>query len=93
MLNKDVMTNRWGNKEIVTSPSYGTIQSIHLGSKARIYEWEPLLSIQTEDGQVLQIRVGVSGIIDSYTVKEGDRVVPGTVIAYIEEDLMASGSD
>lgn len=93
MLNKDVMTNRWGNKEIVTSPSYGTIKSILLPDQSRIYEWEPLLLMQTEDGQEMQIRVGVSGIIDCYTVKEGNRVVPGAVIAYIDEDLIISSSD
>jgi len=93
MLNKDVMTNRWGNEEIVTSPSYGRIKAILLPAESRIYEWEPFLLLQTEDGQEIQLRVGVSGIINGYAVREGDTVVPGAVIAYIEEDIMASGSD
>lgn len=93
MLNRDVMTNRWGNKEIVTSPSHGIIKKILIPPKGRIYEWEPIILMQTDQGQELQISVGLSGIIDLFTVTEGDRVVPGSVIAYINEDFMISGSD
>lgn len=93
MIRKDVMTKTWGNKEIVTSPFDGIVKKIMTKAKNRIYEWEPLLAIQTDDGAVVQISVGISGIIEKFTVSEGDRVIPGTVLAYIDDDLLVTGSD
>lgn len=93
MIRKDVMTKTWGNKEIVTSPFYGVIKKIMTRAKNRIYEWEPLFTIQTDEGTLVQISVGIGGIIDKLFVKEGDRVIPGAVLAYIDEDLIVTGSD
>lgn len=87
------MTIRWGNKEIVTSPVYGVIKSIFTQSNKRIVEWDPLITIQTDEGKEMQLRVGVTGIIDSFLVKEGDEVIPGTVLAYILEDKHVSVSN
>jgi pyruvate carboxylase len=92
LIKKDVVTSRWGNKEIVTSPSYGVIKSIFIPSKTRIYEWEPLISIQTDEGKEMQISVGANGVIESFAVKVGDRVIPGSVLAYINEDKLVSGN-
>ncbi|WP_243292666.1 hypothetical protein [Bacillus sp. FJAT-47783] len=93
MFKKDVMTIRWGNKEIVTSPVYGVIKSIFTRTNKRIIEWDPLITIQTDEGKEIQLRVGVSGIIDSFPVKEGDKVIPGAVLAYIHEDKQISVSN
>ncbi|AFU12010.1 Acetyl-CoA carboxylase [Bacillus cereus Rock3-29] len=37
--------------------------------------------------------MGCSGEVHSLEVEAGDKVIPGMVLAYIQEDLFVSGSD
>ncbi|MBO9131147.1 hypothetical protein [Bacillus sp. 165] len=79
--------------EIITSPCHGTIEKVAIHEEARIYEWETLFSIQTSYGDKRIIRTSCSGEIQSVEVQEGDKVIPGMVLAYVKEDLFVSGSD
>jgi len=79
--------------EIVTSPCYGTIEKVVIDRDSRIYEWEPLFSIKNANGKVEVIKIGCSGEVQSLEVEEGDKVIPGMVLAYIQEDILISGSD
>lgn len=81
------------NPEFVISTCYGTIEEVAIDIHSRIYEWDPLFIIRTESGMIETIRVGISGKIQSLEVQKGDRVIPGMVLAFIKEDLIASGSD
>ncbi|MGG3468236.1 hypothetical protein ABES02_12230 [Neobacillus pocheonensis] len=78
---------------VVISPCYGRVEKISIQNDERIYEWEPLFMIKTDDGHVEMIQTGVSGEIESLEVQEGDDVIPGMVLAYIKEDLYVTGSD
>lgn len=79
--------------EMILSPCHGVIERISIKKDARVYEWESLFTIKTAEGQFQEVRVGLSGIIHSLEVRIGDEVIPGMVLAYIHEDLVASGSD
>ncbi|PFJ08830.1 hypothetical protein COD67_01390 [Bacillus cereus] len=79
--------------EIVMSPCYGTIEKVSIDKDSRIYEWEPLFSIKGMNGKLEVIKTGCSGEVQSLEVEEGDKVIPGMVLAYIQEDLFVSGSD
>ncbi len=81
------------NPEFVISSYYGTIEEVSIDIHSRIDEWEPLFKIKTENGNIETIRVGISGKIQSLEVQKGDRVIPGMVLAFIKEDLIASASD
>lgn len=78
---------------VVLSPFYGRIEKISIKRESRIYEWEPLFQIQTDEGTVETIYTGISGEIQSLEVQEGDKVIPGMVLAYVKEDLYVTGSD
>ena len=81
------------NPEFVISSYYGIIEEVSINIHSRIYEWDPLFKIKTESGKIETIRVGISGKVHSLEVQKGDRVIPGMVLAFIKEDLIASGSD
>ena len=81
------------NQEFVISSYYGTIEEISIDIHSRIYEWDPLFKIKTENGNIETIRMGISGKVLSLEVQKGDRVIPGMVLAFVKEDLIASGSD
>ncbi|MCM2531317.1 biotin/lipoyl attachment domain-containing protein [Neobacillus ginsengisoli] len=78
---------------VVVSPFYGKVEKISINSESRIYEWETLFMIKTEEGNQEIIRTGVSGEVESLEVQEGDDVIPGMVLAYIKEDIFVTGSD
>lgn len=78
---------------VVLSPFYGKIEKISIKSESRIYEWETLFTIKTEEGNEEIIQTGVSGEVESLEVQEGDYVIPGMVLAYIKEDIFVTGSD
>ncbi|CAG9611603.1 hypothetical protein BACCIP111899_00775 [Bacillus rhizoplanae] len=79
--------------EIVTSPCYGTVEKVSIDKDSRIYEWEPLFAIKDMNGQLEVIKMGCSGEVQSLEVEAGDKVIPGMVLAYIQEDILMSGSD
>ncbi|MBO1578257.1 hypothetical protein [Bacillus sp. XF8] len=79
--------------EIVTSPCYGTVEKVSIDKDARIYEWEPLFAIKDMNGKMEVIKMGCSGEVQSLEVEAGDKVIPGMVLAYIQEDILISGSD
>ncbi|PEZ05877.1 hypothetical protein CN326_13645 [Bacillus sp. AFS018417] len=79
--------------EIVTSPCYGTVEKVSIDKDSRIYEWEQLFAIKDMNGQLEVIKMGCSGEVQSLEVEAGDKVIPGMVLAYIQEDILISGSD
>lgn len=93
MIKRDLPTYEWLDNEIVTSPSYGTIEEILIEPNHRIYEWEPSFIIKTENGTLEQLAVGISGIIDTINVKKRDSVLPGTVLAQIKADKFIAGNN
>lgn len=78
---------------MIISSCYGTIEKISIHKDSRIYEWEPLFYVKTIDGGTEIIKMGVRGEVQSLEVQEGDRVIPGMVLAYIKEEVLISGSD
>lgn len=74
--------------EMITSPCYGTIEKVSIDKNSRIYEWEPLFYVKTFDGGTEVIKMGISGEVQSLEVQEGDKVIPGMVLAYIKEEII-----
>lgn len=82
-----------GHNEMIVSPCHGVIEKVSIHENERIYEWESLFTIKTAEGEFEEVRVGLSGIINSLEIDTGDEVLPGMVLAFVKEDLMVSGSD
>lgn len=79
--------------EFILSPCQGVVEEIFISKESRIYEWDTLFTIRSNEGETKFVSRGISGSIQSLEVNEGEEVFPGMVLAYIEEDLVASGSD
>jgi hypothetical protein len=82
-----------GNYEFIISTCSGIIEEVAIHNQSRIYEWEELFTIKKVNGSLETVSVGLSGEVYSLEVQKGDRVIPGMVLAYIKEDVIASGSD
>lgn len=78
---------------VVVSNYYGIIEETVVSNNSRIYEWEPLFYIKTVDGLTKIIHQGISGEVVSLEVSKGDKVVPGMILAFVEEDLSVTASD
>lgn len=78
---------------VVLSPCNGTVEKVSIKKTERIYEWETLFLIREDDGSLNVVQTGLCGEIDSLEVQVGDKVIPGMVLAYVQEDLLASASE
>ncbi|MGG7622272.1 hypothetical protein [Bacillus coreaensis] len=81
------------NHEFVVSSVSGKVEEVAIEVHSRIYEWEKLFTIRTENGHLETVSVGLSGEIISIEVKAGDSIIPGMVLAFIKDDLIPTGSD
>ncbi|QYY43070.1 hypothetical protein ACKE5C_01795 [Aneurinibacillus thermoaerophilus] len=70
----------------VLSPYYGKVEKIIHPSASYFYEWETLFLIRTSDGMIEEIVADTAGYVYSYEVANGDRIIPGMVLAYIREE-------
>ncbi|WP_203364512.1 hypothetical protein [Bacillus sp. REN10] len=80
-------------EEMITYPYQGVVQEVLISKDARIYEWEPLFLIKDETGELVPVKMGVSGEIQSLEVEKGDTVIPGMVLAFVREELVISACD
>ncbi|XRG77917.1 hypothetical protein V5E38_19155 [Rossellomorea sp. GAMAL-10_SWC] len=78
---------------VIVSDCHGTVEETAIQKDSRIYEWEPLFFIKTTDGITKVIHQGISGEVVSLEVSNGDKIVPGMVLAYVKEDLFVTASD
>jgi biotin carboxyl carrier protein len=74
-------------KELVISPHYGKIAEIYIEKGSRINEGEQLFSIQTLDGNMEYVSMGAYGYIHSLEVCEGEDVIPGMVLAFVQTEF------
>lgn len=81
------------NHEFIMSSCHGVVIEISIEPQARIYEWEKLFTIKTDNGELETVKVGISGKVESLEVQVGDRVIPGMVLAFVKEDLFANATE
>lgn len=87
MMDYEVFPRRWGYGQIITSPVKGSVESIKVESGQIVCEQQLLVMIREKQSNVKQILTGTSGIVETLTVKVGDKVVRGDVLLFIKEDL------
>ncbi|WP_082232605.1 hypothetical protein [Halobacillus massiliensis] len=79
--------------EQVYSPCYGSIKDVLIGEDSYVYEWEPLFLIETEDKELVEVAVGISGTIKIVDTKPGQEVTPYSRLTVLQDDLLITGSD
>lgn len=76
----------------IISPCNGVIRQVFVAEGAYVYEWEKLLVIDSEEGKQYSLTVGASGIV-KLDVPVGSKIQQNSVLGYIRDDLVISGSD
>ncbi len=66
--------------ECVYSPCYGKVEKLFVTESSYVYEWEKLALIETIDKQKVEIKIGISGYIESLEVVEGQAIADQKVI-------------
>jgi pyruvate carboxylase len=80
-------------REYVMSSWNGVVEEVAIQEDEKIYEWEKLFTIRTDDGEQKTVAVGICGKVESIEVQKGDRVVPGMVLAFVVEEIYARAAD
>ncbi|KMQ02332.1 MULTISPECIES: biotin/lipoyl-containing protein [Bacillus] len=79
--------------EGVYSPCYGKVAKLFVKESSYVYEWEKLALIETIDKQKVEIKVGISGYIESLEVVEGQAIADQKLLITMRDDLLITGSD
>ena len=79
--------------EGVYSPCYGKGEKLFVTESSYVYEWEKLALIETIDKQKVEIKVGISGYIESLEVVEGQASANKKLLITVRDDLLITGSD
>ncbi|MBJ8008015.1 MULTISPECIES: biotin/lipoyl-containing protein [Bacillus cereus group] len=79
--------------EGVYSPCYGKVEKLFVTESSYVYEWEKLALIETIDKQQVEIKVGISGYIESLEVVEGQAIADQKLLITVRDDLLITGSD
>ncbi|KOS30770.1 hypothetical protein ADK17_03740 [Bacillus anthracis] len=79
--------------EGVYSPYEGKVEKIFVKETSYVYEWEKLALIETIDKQKVEIKVGISGYIESLEVVEGQAIADQKLLITMRDDLLITGSD
>lgn len=87
MMEYEVFPKRWGDGQIITSPVKGSVECIKVESGEKVRQQQLIVMIREERGNIKQIMTGANGIVDTLTVKVGDKVVRGDVLLFIKEVL------
>ncbi|HWJ77442.1 MAG TPA: hypothetical protein VNR61_05095 [Niallia sp.] len=78
---------------MILSPFNGKVTEIFVQEKNYFYEWEPLMTIKTEEGEIKEISVPFSGSVVTILVKPGDVISINTRLASLQDDLLVTGCD
>lgn len=87
MIEYEVFPRRWGFGQIITSPIKGNVESLKVEPGEKVRDQQLIVMIRDEQGKIKYIHTGTSGIVETLTVKVGDKVVRGDVLLFIKEDV------
>ncbi|MCP3027654.1 hypothetical protein [Halobacillus sp. A5] len=77
----------------VYSPCDGTIKEVFVDRSSYVYEWEPLLLIETKEQKEIEVSIGVSGTVTSVKFSQGQSVTSNSIVTTLLDDLEITGSD
>ncbi|MDR4986361.1 hypothetical protein CN491_22475 [Bacillus cereus] len=79
--------------EEVYSSYEGKIEEIFVNESSYVYEWEKLMMIRKNDGELEKIAVGISGNIRLVNVEVGQKINTDTLLVKLEDDLLITGCE
>ena len=79
--------------EEIYSSCTGIVEEIFINESSYVYEWEKLMMIRKNDGEIEKIAVGISGNIRLVNVEVGQEHCADTLLVKIEDDLLITGCE
>ena len=79
--------------EEIYSSCTGIVEEIFINESSYVYEWEKLMMIRKNDGELEKIGVGISGNIRLVNVEVGQEIDADTLLVKIEDDLLITGCE
>ncbi len=79
--------------QVILSPFAGTVKEVFVQEKGYFYEWETILTIETDQGELKEVGVPFSGSVVSLFVKNGDGISINAKLVSLQDDLLVTGCD
>jgi len=79
--------------EEIYSSYEGKIEEIFVNESSYVYEWEKLMMIRKNNGELEKVAVGISGNIRLVNVEIGQEINGDTLLVKLEDDLLITGCE
>ncbi|AOY14151.1 MULTISPECIES: hypothetical protein [Bacillus cereus group] len=79
--------------EEICSSYEGKVEEIFVNESSYVYEWEKLMMIRKNNGELEKVAVGISGNIRLVNVVVGQQIYTGTLLVRLEDDLLITGCE
>lgn len=79
--------------EEIYSSYEGKIEEIFVNESSYVYEWEKLMMIRKNSGELEKVAVGISGNIRLVNVEIGQEINGDTLLVKLEDDLLITGCE
>ncbi|HDX9653634.1 MULTISPECIES: hypothetical protein [Bacillus] len=79
--------------EEIYSSYEGKVEEIFVNESSYVYEWENLMMIRKNNGELEKVAVGISGNISLVNVVVGQQINTDTLLVKLEDDLLITGCE
>lgn len=79
--------------EDIYSSYEGKVEEIFVNESSYVYEWEKLMVIQKNNGELEKVAIGISGNIRLVNVVVGQQIHTDTLLVKLEDDLLITGCE
>ncbi|GMR64202.1 MULTISPECIES: hypothetical protein [Bacillus] len=79
--------------EEIYSSYEGKVEEIFVNESSYVYEWEKLMMIRKNNGELEKVAVGISGNIRLVNVVVGQLIHIETLLVKLEDDLLITGCE
>ncbi|MCU5379476.1 hypothetical protein OCA08_20285 [Bacillus cereus] len=79
--------------EEIYSSYEGKVEEIFVNESSYVYEWEKLMMIQKNNGELEKVAIGISGNIRLVNVVVGQQINTDTLLVKLEDDLLITGCE
>ncbi|HDR6318273.1 TPA: hypothetical protein QCU53_005110 [Bacillus thuringiensis] len=71
----------------------GKVEEIFVNESSYVYEWENLMMIRKNNGELEKVAVGISGNIRLVNVVVGQQINTDILLVKLEDDLLITGCE
>jgi len=79
--------------EEIYSSYEGKVEEIFINESSYVYEWENLMMIRKNNGELEKVAVGISGNIRLVNVVVGQQINTDILLVKLEDDLLITGCE